>query len=484
MVSLCCRQRRPPNWAPNDGSLADSLLLWLRTPDTNFDPGTGTWLDSSGRDHHAQAAGTSEGGVDYSSGTLGLGENASIFAQGFSTVNFAADADEIMVSQAINEGQGLDNITIITVYGANVLTGAQASSIRPVGFGSWKLGNIADNFNLGIDPSIRKDNGNIGAGGHSITHPTDGSFVIRAAQLSADSAVSEWFNVSGNLEKSLSDAGVAYATQTDDFHLGDLRLDSSDAATTADIQVAEVIVYNRVLSDVEIEGVAEMVASKYRDRSGCGGNLAADGLLGYWSFDEASGTEAADASGNNRSASVRNGSPEWTEGRIGSALQFDGDDDLVVTGWKGLSGNAPRTIAYWVKTDWAVDASSGIVGWGASTTGAKWHTRLNNTAGNGVVGAIRTEIEGSYIIGTKVVNDNEWHHIVSVFPEGGTLMGDVKHYVDGELQVVSGMGSATVEVNTADEATGTDVTFGSRLQEPLTSSSLERSTTLESGTVP
>ena len=189
------------------------------------------------------------------------------------------------------------------------------------------------------------------------------------------------------------------------------------------------------------------------------------GLEGWWTFDEGAGTTAADSSTEGRDATFRNGAPQWIEGKDGGGLAFEGAEDLIVEGYKGTSGNRPRSIAFWIKTDWAVDASSGIVGWGTTGTGQKWHTRLNNTAGNGVVGAIRTEIEGSFIVGTTPINDGEWHYVVSVFPDGGTFMQDVKMYVDGELEEVSGTGSATVEVNTADEAGGgTDVTIGSRLQ--------------------
>ncbi len=191
-------------------------------------------------------------------------------------------------------------------------------------------------------------------------------------------------------------------------------------------------------------------------------------LEAYWKFDEGSGEEVADSSGNDRIAAFRNGDPVWVEGIQGTALEFNGDDDLSAIDWYGITGNAPRTISYWINTTWAVDASSGIVGWGFSTeNGTKWHTRLNNNADNGTVGAIRTEIQGNYFIGSTPINDGEWHHVVSVFPQGGQYMADVIHYVDGLEEEMSGTntGGADIEVNTAgvDEG-GTEVEIGSRLQ--------------------
>jgi len=52
------------------------------------------------------------------------------------------------------------------------------------------------------------------------------------------------------------------------------------------------------------------------------------GLVGYWKFDEGSGTTVADSSGNNNTGTLFNG-PIWTTGKIGSALSFDGVDDYV-----------------------------------------------------------------------------------------------------------------------------------------------------------
>ncbi len=192
------------------------------------------------------------------------------------------------------------------------------------------------------------------------------------------------------------------------------------------------------------------------------------GLEAYWSFDSGSGTVAEDLSTNGRDMTFRNGEPQWAAGLIGGALEFDGDDDLS-TSWTGIGGDTPRTVAFWSKTDWDVtDISSGIVGWGTSEdpSGQKWHIRLNSNADNGTVGAVRTEIQGNYIIGSTPINDGEWHHVASVLPEGGFLNTDVIHYIDGEVDPMSGTNNdnADLIIDTASDDGGTDVTVGSRLQ--------------------
>ena len=53
-----------------------------------------------------------------------------------------------------------------------------------------------------------------------------------------------------------------------------------------------------------------------------------NGLVGWWKFDEGSGTVAYDSSGNGNDGNLTNG-PTWTTGKIGGALSFDGVDDFV-----------------------------------------------------------------------------------------------------------------------------------------------------------
>lgn len=188
------------------------------------------------------------------------------------------------------------------------------------------------------------------------------------------------------------------------------------------------------------------------------------GLEGYWNFDEGTGTTSTDQSGNNRDATVRNGSPIWTAGKIGNAIYFGGSDDMTVP-WKGIAGSTPRTVSFWVKsTD---QATHGIVSWGLSTAnGGKWHTRINNNESNGTLGAFRTEVQGNFYISSTPVHDGEWHHVVSMFPEGGSVMTDVIHYVDGVLDPMSGTntGGSDILIDTVTEDEGTDVTIGSRIQ--------------------
>ena len=72
------------------------------------------------------------------------------------------------------------------------------------------------------------------------------------------------------------------------------------------------------------------------------------GLVGYWSMDEGNGTTAYDSSGNNNNGGL-NG-PQWTQGKVGGALSFDGVNDYVNAGnAASLDITQEITVEAWAK---------------------------------------------------------------------------------------------------------------------------------------
>ena len=70
-------------------------------------------------------------------------------------------------------------------------------------------------------------------------------------------------------------------------------------------------------------------------------------LVGYWKFDEGSGTTAVDSSGQGNDGTLK-GAPEWAVGQLGDALDFDGSSDYVeVPHNPSLSITEAITIAAW-----------------------------------------------------------------------------------------------------------------------------------------
>jgi N-acetylneuraminic acid mutarotase len=75
-----------------------------------------------------------------------------------------------------------------------------------------------------------------------------------------------------------------------------------------------------------------------------------DGLVGWWKFDETSGTVAYDSSGNGNDGNLMNG-PTWATGKIGGALNFDGTNDYVKIGASSVFDLQRISISAWVLSE-------------------------------------------------------------------------------------------------------------------------------------
>jgi|GEM_PF-1015829 len=171
------------------------------------------------------------------------------------------------------------------------------------------------------------------------------------------------------------------------------------------------------------------------------------GLVGYWKFDEGSGTIAADSSGNGRTGTLTNG-PTWTAGKLGNAVGLDGLNDYVAAGTSLDTPSLPFTLAAWVKptsfADWntilakrdsfaPTDMRFGWLIW--NTTGV---VVLQSSGGNSAIFAYVPPL-------------NAWTHLVTVARSGGTDL-----YVNGVLNETTNQFSldsdaaALVRIGSAD----------------------------------
>jgi hypothetical protein len=70
--------------------------------------------------------------------------------------------------------------------------------------------------------------------------------------------------------------------------------------------------------------------------------------VGHWTLDERSGTTANDITGNANTGTLTSG-PQWTAGKLGQGLQFDGVNDNVNVGTGTGLSPSNWTISTWVK---------------------------------------------------------------------------------------------------------------------------------------
>jgi hypothetical protein len=161
------------------------------------------------------------------------------------------------------------------------------------------------------------------------------------------------------------------------------------------------------------------------------------GLVGWWKFDEGSGTAAADSSGNGNNGSLYdanttnvdgNTPPTWTTGKFGKALSFDGVDDYVLVHDSpsiNITGNQ-MTIEVWINPSiagqqdkWIVKKMfAGTEGYRLGLVGGKVFLQIPNSTA------------WSYgLSGTTYLLANTWYHAIGTY-DGSTM----KIYVNGTLE--------------------------------------------------
>ncbi len=166
-----------------------------------------------------------------------------------------------------------------------------------------------------------------------------------------------------------------------------------------------------------------------------------EGLVGWWSFDEGSGTVARDLSGNNNNGTLVNG-PTWTSGKVGAALSFDGVDDYVnVPHSPSLNAPTQYTISAWVfgtfvKPDtnpWNNVAVKLI-----PDNYGLWVSKDRFLHHCAVIAGVRQCTNSN----PGIIPQNEWVHVAATFD--GTFM---RTYLNGNV-VVEGNFSGTLTTNT------------------------------------
>ena len=140
-------------------------------------------------------------------------------------------------------------------------------------------------------------------------------------------------------------------------------------------------------------------------------------LIGYWSFDEGSGTTAVDLSENGYDGTL-NGGVTWTDGKFGGALNFDGSGAHVGTGQSILNGVAGFTLAGWINAS-SIDVYSSLFG-------------QNDLIEFGFIGGSQV---GTWLLGNnwQLVSADypfeypSWHHVALTGDAAGVVI-----YIDGQ----------------------------------------------------
>jgi hypothetical protein len=182
----------------------------------------------------------------------------------------------------------------------------------------------------------------------------------------------------------------------------------------------------------------------------------------HWSFDCEDVTAVCVGTGiqgklyDGQLKALNNGEgPLFQEGVFGNALYFNGKDAYVETGFPGIGGTAPRTVAFWTKVpEGDIDHSGyAMIGWGLMQPGAAWQISANPFSPEGPLGRIRIGTMKGMVIGSTDLRDNRWHHIAIVM-YGGDQADTSTHiliYVDGKLEKTSRKSIINISTTLDDE---------------------------------
>ena len=165
------------------------------------------------------------------------------------------------------------------------------------------------------------------------------------------------------------------------------------------------------------------------------------GLVGHWTFDDGSGTTAADSSDNGNDGTIHGAT--WATGKVGGALSFGGSDADYVEIPNESDYDLAGAVSYavWIKMDPASQTWAGVV-----TKGD--HMNLQRSDGTSHLVWQTKDYPGTIsqyqLDETDNVVDNQWHHVAVTFDGSQKCI-----YVDGAL---SNSAAATGTINTTDYA--------------------------------
>ncbi len=164
-------------------------------------------------------------------------------------------------------------------------------------------------------------------------------------------------------------------------------------------------------------------------------------LIGYWAFEEGSGTVAADSSGHGNNGQIVG--TQWVDGTVGSfALEFNATtDDYVWIGKYAPKVETTVTVALWAYARSRPKWASLVKNWGSNDSGAFHFGLGNDTAG--MLDVLVSQSDGTEVeVNHGVLFPlDDWHHCV--FTADGSKL---KLYLDGE-EVAGGAYDGTLKTS-------------------------------------
>jgi len=176
--------------------------------------------------------------------------------------------------------------------------------------------------------------------------------------------------------------------------------------------------YDGLIDEVRIYNYARTQSQIVEDMQSTGGPPTP---VGYWKFDEGSGTTANDSSGLGNDGTITGAS--WAkEGRVGNSLSFNGTSDYVSIPVDPVNGGQEMSISAWVKP---TPSTSGPIAGNMFGWYYRYGIMLHS---NGYYyGYFRSSTGLSNLSSLKIPTGN-WDHLVVTYDNGNTNI-----FFNGEL---------------------------------------------------
>ncbi len=167
------------------------------------------------------------------------------------------------------------------------------------------------------------------------------------------------------------------------------------------------------------------------------------GLVGYWKFDEGTGSAANDSSGNNNGTWNGTGN-HWATGKVGGAGQSNGTNDQIDVPYTSALdfGLTDFSVSLWVNASKAggddYPLVSGQPGWGTAPNAIQGYAVRIITASNW--NFTMADNNGAFAVSFGTRSLNTWVHLVATAHRNGDNSLTLNTYVNGQFAGTSTTG--------------------------------------------
>ena len=337
------------------------------------------------------------------SSTLNLGGNASDSTSGVNSVTWSNNKD----GSGTASGTTSWNISGIGLSsGDNVITVTATD-----GTGNIGMATITVTYNAGIAPTVTTG---------SATDVTTNSATLNGTVNANGLSTTAWFEY--------GETSGSYGSTSSTQSAGG----SNDATVSIGISGLSVgkTYYYRIAAQ-NSAGTTYGSKMSFTTSNGTPSTDTSSVLQAFYAFDEGSGTTATDSSGNNRNGTITGAT--WTTGKIGGALNFDGNDYVTIP-----SMNYDEiSVSAWFNKN--VSGTNVIFGGFRYNANVQLQEGFDLYFNSGTPNRLRFVVVTRNTSGTRTVKDatkdftdsnGSWYHVVGTYNK---TTGEQKLYVDGQL---------------------------------------------------